>query len=98
MTPHEIKPQKSSLYDPELPDANAVMASLLCVATIYAGKPSLELAKLALSLAQKLTAPEYAESELICSVSRRISMQWGFVVRDYEQTQSALIPVQAGMH
>jgi hypothetical protein len=44
---------RSELYDPELPDASSVMASLLCVATVYAGRPSLELAKLALSLAEK---------------------------------------------
>lgn len=90
--------QKSALYDPELPDASSVMASLLCVATIYAGKPSLELAKLALSLAEKLTAPEYAESELICSVARRLHMQWGFVVNDYQQLQASVMQANTAMH
>lgn len=86
----------SELYDPDLPDASSVMASLLCVATVYAGKPSLELAKLALSLAEKLTAPEYAESELICSVSRRLQIQWSFVVRDYQNLHIG--PMQSGIH
>lgn len=89
---------KSDLYDPNMPDASAVMASLLCVTTIYAGKPSFELAKLALSLAETLTAPEYAESELICNVSKRIYMQWGFVVKEYEDLQDNVIRMQAGMH
>jgi len=48
-------------YDPDLPDAKAVMASLCCVASQYASNPSLELAQLAASLAHKLTAPQYAE-------------------------------------
>jgi hypothetical protein len=89
---------RSPQYDPEMPDASAVMASLLSVTTIYAGKPSLELAKLALSLAETLTAPEYAESDLICSVSKRIHMQWGFVVKDYERLQSCSVLKQADMH
>jgi hypothetical protein len=89
---------KSALFDPEMPDATAVMASLLSVTTIYAGKPSFELAKLALSLAETLTAPEYAESELICSVSKRIHMQWGFVVQDYERLQSCSMLKQTDMH
>lgn len=88
----------SALYDPDLPDASSVMASLLCVATVYAGKPSLELAKLALSLAEKLTAPEYAESELICSVSKRLQIQWGFVVRDYQNLHAQVVPIQSGIH
>jgi hypothetical protein len=89
---------RSPLYDPEMPDASAVMASLLSVTTIYAGKPSLELAKLALSLAETLTAPEYAESDLICSVSRRIHLQWGFVVQDYERLQTSISTSLADMH
>jgi hypothetical protein len=57
-----MKQHNQALYDPELPDANAVMASLCCVAAQYAGKPSLALAELAADLSRKLTAPQYAES------------------------------------
>ncbi len=89
---------RSQLYDPELPDACSVMASLLCVATVYAGKPSLELAKLAYSLAEKLTAPEYAESELICNVSRRLQIQWGFVVSEYHQVNHAVSSMKSMAH
>lgn len=89
---------KSDLYNPDMPDASAVMASLLCVTTIYATKPSFELAKLALSLARTLTAPEYAETELICSISKRILMQWGTVVKEYEQTQTDIGPLRTSRH
>lgn len=73
-------------YDPALPDAESVMASLLYIATLYIKKPTYELAKQALRLAETLTAPEYADSELICSVSRRMCVQWTLLVNEHEQT------------
>lgn len=75
-------------YDPSLPDAESVMASLLYIATLYIRKPTDELARQALRLAETLTAPEYAESELICRVSRRMCVQWTLLVNEHEQGRS----------
>lgn len=69
-------------YDPDLPNASAVLASLCCVAAQYASKPSVELAKLATSLAHKLTAPQYAESKLVTEVAKRLVRQWEDVLND----------------
>jgi hypothetical protein len=63
-------------YDPELPDANAVLASLCCVASRYATSPSPELAQLAANLSRKLTAPEYAESKLVVEVAQHLLRHW----------------------
>ncbi|MDP8567396.1 hypothetical protein [Methylophilus aquaticus] len=73
------------IKDPALPDAESVMASLLYVATLYIKKPTMDLAKMALRLSETLTLPEYAESELICSVSRRMCVQWTLLVNEHEQ-------------
>ncbi|MFD0913436.1 hypothetical protein [Methylophilus luteus] len=73
-------------YDPALPDAEYVMASLLYIATLYIKKPTYELAKQALRLAETLTAPEYADSDLICRVSRRMCVQWTLLVNEHEQS------------
>lgn len=77
-------------YDPSLPDAESVMASLLYVATLYIKKPTYDLAKQALRLAETLTAPEYADSELIFSVSRRMCVQWTLLVNEHEQATTQL--------
>lgn len=78
---------KAMIVDPALPDAESVMASLLYVATLYIKKPTMDLAKMALRLSETLTLPEYAESELICSVSRRMCVQWTLLVNEHEQAQ-----------
>lgn len=75
-------------YDPRLPDAESVMASLLYVSTLYIKKPTRDLARQALQLAETLTAPEYADSELICRVSRRMCVQWTLLLNAHEQTLS----------
>ncbi|SDK80649.1 hypothetical protein SAMN05192566_2501 [Methylophilus rhizosphaerae] len=75
----------TTYYDPSLPDAESVMASLLYIATLYIKKPTYDLAKQALRLAEILTAPEYADSELICRVSRRMCVQWTLLVNEHEQ-------------
>ena len=85
-------PQPSALFDPDLPNANAVMASICCVATQYASNPSLDLAQLAASLAQKLTAPEYAESKLVTEVARRLMRQWSEVIANYQTALANMIP------
>ena len=84
--------QHSALFDPDLPNANAVMASICCVATQYASHPSLDLAQLAASLAQKLTAPEYAESKLVAEVARRLMRQWADVIEDYQTAMTNMMP------
>lgn len=76
-------------FDPDLPTANAVMASLCCVAAQYASKPSIELAKLALDLAYKLSAPQYAESKLITEVAQQLVRQWKQVLYQQVQTRAA---------
>ncbi len=76
--------------DPSLPDAESVMASLLYVATLYIKKPTYDLAKQALRLAETLTAPEYADSDLICSVSRRMCVQWTLLVNEHEQAATSV--------
>lgn len=78
--------ETNAQFDPDLPTASAVMASLCCVAAQYASKPSIELAKLALDLAYKLTAPQYAESKLITEVAQQLVRQWKQVL--YQQVQA----------
>ena len=68
-----------------LPDAEAVMASLLYVSTLYIKKPTLDLAKMALRLSEVLTMPEYADSDLVCNVSRRMCVQWTLLVNEHER-------------
>lgn len=76
--------KQNQRYDPDLLNANAVMASLCCVAAKYATTPSLDLAKLAADLAYKLTASEYAESPLVVEVAKRLVVQWHNVMREQE--------------
>jgi hypothetical protein len=89
-------------YDPELPNANAVMASLCCVAVQYASRPSLELAALAADLSQKLMAPQYAESKLVTEVAKRLTAQWSTILRDGLREQNELevsvMPVSMARH
>lgn len=82
----------SILFDPELPTAKEVMAAICCVATQYALNPSLDLAKTALTLAHKLTAPEYAETKLIVEIAGRLVLQWGEVIREHTYIQSQVMP------
>lgn len=87
-----MKQYSEAQYDPDLPDAKAVMASLCCVASQYASNPSLELAQLAASLAYKLTAPQYAESKLVEEVAKRLVRQWQHVLDDQVGTLRDLMP------
>ncbi|HZV98238.1 MAG TPA: hypothetical protein VFF74_04535 [Methylophilaceae bacterium] len=64
------------LFDPDMPTASAVLASLCCVTVRYANRPCPELAKLAAALSRKLTAPQYAESQLITEVAKRLVLEW----------------------
>lgn len=84
--------QPETHFDPDLPDAKAVMASLCCVASQYASNPSRELAQLAASLAYKLSAPQYAESRLVEEVAKRLVRQWQQVLADQTDTMRDLMP------
>jgi len=74
----------SALFDPDLPTASSVMASLNCVAVRFAINPSEDLAILAADLAYTLTAPEYAESSLIEEVAKNLVQLWDSVVNQYQ--------------
>lgn len=90
--PYSKAQSAEAQFDPDLPNASAVMASLCCVATQYASQPSLELAKLAASLAHKLTAPQYAESKLVVEVAKRLVRQWDEVLDDQNEALRNLMP------
>lgn len=90
--PWAMNAHHSALYDPELPTASAVMASLNCVAVQYAQQPSLELAFLASGLAYTLTAPEYAESKLVEEVARSLVFQWDRLLQMHQETSLGRVP------
>lgn len=77
--------KESDLFDPDLPTASAVLVSLSCVATRYATNPSEDLALLGCSLAQTLTAPEYAESGLIESAARQLLQDWQALLQAHRE-------------
>lgn len=85
-------------YDPELPDASSVMASLCCVAVQYASNPSLELARLASDLSYKLTAPQYAESKLVIEVAKRLVRQWGAILQEQNGLAVSVVPASLALH
>jgi hypothetical protein len=89
-----LKPP-SVLFDPDLPTAKEVMAAICCVATQYALNPSLDLAKTALTLANKLTAPEYAETKLIVEIAKRLVFQWDEVLREHTYIQTQVMPAHS---
>jgi hypothetical protein len=72
-------------YDPDLPNASAVMAAICCTSSQFALNPSVDLAKLVAELAHKLAAPQYAESKLITEVAKRLVKQWDSIVEEQEQ-------------
>lgn len=85
-------------YDPDLPDASAVMASLCCVAAQYASNPSVELAQLAVDLSYKLTAPQYAESKLVIEVAKRLVKQWESILQDQSDVLASVMPANLSYH
>ena len=72
-------------YDPELPNAHAVMAAICCVSVRYAANPTLALALLAADLSFKLTAEAYAESDLICEIAQHLVRQWDAIVSRHQE-------------
>jgi hypothetical protein len=84
--------------DHDLPNANAVMASLCCVAAQYAANPSLELATLAADLSRQLATPRYAESRLVSEVAQRLVRQWDAIVNERNATFATLVPASPALH
>ena len=76
-------------YDPDLPNANAVMAAICCTSLQFAMNPSVDLAKLVAELAHKLAMPRYAESKLIVEVAKRLIRQWDTIVEEQQQERAA---------
>jgi hypothetical protein len=89
---------EKTLYDPDLPDASSVMASLCCVAAQYASKPSMALAELAADLSHKLTAPQYAESRLVTEVAKRLVAQWEAILHQQNGLAASIMPASHLKH
>ena len=84
-----------SLFDPELPDANAVLASLCCVTARYVIHPSAELAELAVELSRKLSAPQYAETKLVAEVAKRLLNDWQAIAEEQHTIRATVMPGSA---
>lgn len=85
-------------YDPDLPNASAVMAAICCVSSQYAVNPSADLAILVSDLAHKLAAPQYAESKLIAEVAKRLAFQWDAIVDDLQDALLMATPENGTCH
>jgi hypothetical protein len=88
----ETQVEPTTYFDPDLPTASAVMASLCCVTMQYANRPSVELARTALHLAHTLTASEYAESKVIAEVAHRLVSHWDQVLFKQMNRFSTVLP------
>lgn len=89
---------EQSEYDPDLPNANAVMAAICCVSSQYAVNPSTDLAILVSDLAHKLAAPQYAESKLITELAKRLVFQWDAIVDDLHDALLTATPQSGTFH
>ena len=85
-------------YDPDLPNASAVMAAICCVSSQYAVNPSTDLAMLIADLAHKLTAPQYAESKLVIQVAKRLVYQWDAIVHEQQAEIIQATPASSSIH
>lgn len=85
-------------FDPDLPNASAVMAAICCVSSQYAVNPSVDLAMLVADLAHKLTAPQYAESKLVTEVAKRLVFQWDAIVNEQQAGLIASSPLSNAIH
>jgi hypothetical protein len=88
----------NSNFDPDLPNANAVMAAICCTSSQYVMNPSMDLAKLVAGLAHKLTAPQYAESRLVTEVAKRLVSQWDAIVEEQQAGLVNLMPGSNAVH
>lgn len=85
-------------YDPDLPNASAVMAAICCVSSQYVVNPSADLAMLVADLAHKLTAPQYAESKLVTEVAKRLVYQWDAIVHVQQAELIEATPLSSAIH
>jgi len=85
-------------YDPDLPNASAVMAAICCVSSQFAINPSADLAMLVADLAHKLTAPQYAESKLVTEVAKRLVHQWDAIVHKQQANLINATPASESLH
>lgn len=85
-------------YDPDLPNASAVMAAICCVSSQFAINPSADLAMLVADLAHKLTAPQYAESKLVTEVAKRLVHQWDAIVHEQQANLINATPASESLH
>jgi len=71
-----------AIYDPELPNASAVMAAICCVSVRFSEKPTIDLALLASDLSHQLMAKEYAESQLVIviDIAPHLSARWDAIL------------------
>lgn len=90
--------KESSQYDPDLPNASAVMAAICCISSQYAVNPSADLALLVADLAHKLTAPQYAESKLVTEVAKRLVYQWDAIVHEQQAELIETMPPSNAIH
>lgn len=88
----------AGVYDPDLPNANAVMAAICCVSSQYIVNPSADLAMLVADLAHKLTAPQYAESTLVTEVAKRLVNQWNQIVSVQQASLMDATPLSDSYH
>ncbi len=84
--------QSQQLYDPDFPNASAVLSALSCVSAQYVMNPSFELARLALSLAGKLAAPQYAETSLIPQIATQLQYQWDVILKNQIEALAIAMP------
>ena len=80
-------------FDPDLPTASAVLASLCCVITQYAKNPNADLARLALELSRKLGSKPYYESTFVSAIGQRMEEEWSRKL--LQETGSPVIPTTA---
>ena len=90
--------EERAMFDPDLPDAHAVMAAICCVSVRYAAKPSLALALLAADLSFKLTAEAYAESALIVDIARHLVRHWDDIVNGHQYVDSLQMAANSTHH
>lgn len=84
--------------DADYKNATMLMGALLSVMTLYAGKPSLDLARLTLSLAEQLALPKYADSPYIKSLADKLLLQWTFVIRELEECDASIVRKCIGLN
>lgn len=82
-------------FDPDLPNASAVLASLCCVITQYTKNPNVHLARLALELSRKLGSKPYSESTLVTSVGQRLQEEWS---RKLMQETNSPVVINTAVH